>query len=146
MAKNKSKKQEEVMEETEVGATQEVKEVKKNKKLGKGINGSVVTLTEGVTGTVMEFDFNALPSGIQEKFGPFGLGHKLGDAAAGKSGQDAIDAINKVYDGLMKNDWSIRAPAAPKVTKAEINANLNAMSPDEKEAAMALLARLGLKI
>jgi len=32
----------------------------------------------------MTFDFNTLPKDIRVKFGPFGLGHKLGDSAAGR--------------------------------------------------------------
>jgi hypothetical protein len=85
---------------------------KKVKKLAKEIEGSVVKISvEG--GTPMEFDFTTLPKDIRVKFGPFGLGHKLGDAAAGKSGAEAEEAINKVWEGLMSGDWTTRAPAAP---------------------------------
>jgi hypothetical protein len=60
---------------------------KKAKKLEKVIEGSVVKIKEVVTGADMAFDFTKLPVDVQTKFGPFGLGHKLGDAAAGCSGQ-----------------------------------------------------------
>jgi hypothetical protein len=90
----------------------EITEVKKIKKLSKEIEGSVITISvEG--GSPMVFDFAALPKDIRAKLGPFGLSHKLGDAAAGKSGAEAEEAINKVFEGLASGDWTTRAPAAP---------------------------------
>ena len=118
---------------------------KKVKRLSKGIEGTVLTITEGQTGTEMKFDFKDLPKAIQESFGPFGMSHKLGDAAAGKKGQDAVDAINKVWEGLMAGNLTVRAPAAPKITKKSILDKFNEM-PDGKEKATAegLLKKLGL--
>lgn len=118
---------------------------KKRKKLGKVIEGSIVTITEGITGSVLKFDFNTLPAAIQTNFGPFGLGHKLGDAAAGRKGQEAVDAINKVWEGLVKGDWTIRMPASEKVSKRSILEKYNEM-PEGKEKSLAqgLLQKLGL--
>jgi hypothetical protein len=154
---NKSKQEEapmeteglpEATETTDVTGTDAPKEEKKEKikKLSKDINGTVVTIVEGVTGTSLAFDFSTLSDEIQAKLGPFGLGHKLGDAAAGKSGQEAINAINKVFDGLKANDWSVRAPAAEKITKSDINKRLEGLSEDEQAAAKALFERLGIKM
>ena len=122
------------------------REVKMAKKLSKEISGSIITIKEVVTGTEMVFNFMDLPTGIQDKFGPFGLGHKLGDAAAGKSGQDAVNAINKVWKGLIANDWSVRAPAGEKITKKSVLEKVSALSPAKQVAAKELLARLGLKL
>lgn len=123
----------------------EVTEVKKTKKLAKEIEGSIVKISvEG--GAPMEFDFASLPKDIRVKFGPFGLGHKLGDAAAGKSGAEAEESITKVWEGLMAGDWTTRAPAAPKLTKKNIAENLGNMSEDEAAAAKALLEKLGIKL
>ncbi len=120
-------------------------EVKKTKKLAKEIEGSVVKITvEG--GAVMEFDFAALPKDIRVKLGPFGLSHKLGDAAAGKAGAEAEEAIKKVFEGLTSGDWTTRAPAAPKLTKKNIAENLGNLSEDEAAAAKALLEKLGIKL
>ena len=116
------------------------------KKLSKGIEGSVVTIKEMTTETEMAFNFNDLPQEIQEKFGPFGLGHKLGDAAAGKQGQEACDAINKVWTGLMDNNWSVRAPAAEKITKKGLLEKVDQLDPADQEAAVALLQKLGLSV
>jgi hypothetical protein len=119
----------------------------KKKKLVKEISGTVVKLTEGITGTVLTFDVSKLPAEIQGKLAPFGLGHKLGDAAAGKEGQEAIDSINKVFEGLMANDWTVRAPAGEKISKSEISTKFNAMPEGaEKEKTRAALAALGIAL
>lgn len=92
------------------------------------------------------FDFSELPEDIKTQFGPFGLGHKLGDSAAGKSGTEAEEAINRVWDGLMAGDWTVRAPAAPKVSIKEIAENFQNLSDAEQDTARTLLASLGLEI
>lgn len=117
---------------------------KRSKKLSKVIEGSVVTLTVDGFAPV-SYDFATLPEDIQAKFGPFGMGHKLGDSAAGKEGQDALDAIAKVFAGLESGDWTVRAPAAVKVSLSDIKANLANLSDAEREQAQALLASLGMK-
>jgi len=120
-------------------------EVKKTKKLAKEIEGAIVRITvEG--GSPLEFDFASLPKDIRVKFGPFGLGHKLGDAAAGKSGVEAEESITKVWEGLMSGDWTTRAPAAPKLTKKTIAENLGNLDEAGQAAARELLAKLGINI
>jgi hypothetical protein len=116
--------------------SEEVNEVagktKKTKKLSKLIEGNVLTITESITGTKMVFDAGKLPAAIQANLMPYGLSQKLGDAAAGREGQDAVDSINKVFDGLSKGDWTTRVPATEKITKKSILDAYNAM-PDGKE-------------
>ena len=131
-------------------ADEEQKAVKtKTKKLTKDLTtkeGSVIiTVADGEKGPV-SFDFKRLPAAVQEKFGPFGLGHKLGDAAAGRSGKDAEASILKVWEGLMKGDWSVRAPAAPKISVAEVSANFSKLDPKEQAVAKKLLEGLGITI
>jgi len=118
---------------------------KKTKKLVKTIEGTVLTISEAITGSIMKFDFAVLPQGIKDNLGPYGLSQKLGDAAAGREGQDAVDSIKKVWEGLSKGDWSTRAPAAEKITKKSILDKYEAM-PEGKEKAVAkgLLQKLGL--
>lgn len=120
-------------------------DVKKTKKLAKEIEGTIISITvQGGTKGTMLFDFSDLPADIQTKLGPFGLGHKLGDAAAGKEGADAEDSINKVYDGLVGGDWSVRAPAQPKISLSALAANFKNLSPEEKEAALPILKALNI--
>jgi hypothetical protein len=124
----------------------------KKKKLAKSINGTVITIVEAVSNTTLTFDFAKLPKTIQENLGPFGLGHKLGDAAAGKEGKEAVDSINKVAEGLMKGDWSVRAPAAEKISKNDLAALYAAMPEGtatekaQKVVFKGLLEKLGVKI
>ena len=105
----------------------------------------IITVSDGVKGA-QEFIFNQLPDKIRKLFGPFGLGHKLGDAAAGRAGKDAESAIVKVWEGLMKGDWSVRAPAAPKISVAEVSANFAKLSKAEQVTAKKLLEGLGITI
>ena len=124
---------------------------KKVKKLAKGIEGTVVTIVEASTGTNMKFDAATLPKEIQAKLMPYGLSQKLGDAAAGKSGKEAVDSIDKVWEGLMKNDWTTRAPAAEKINKKDVLEKFAGLDPKAKAAlagnpaTKAILEALGVK-
>jgi hypothetical protein len=118
---------------------------KRTKKLSKVIEGNVLTITEGITGTVLKFDAGELPAAIQANLMPYGLSQKIGDAAAGREGQEAVDAMKKVYDGLSKGDWSTRVPAAEKITKKSIVEKVEAMTdPAEKQKYTDLLKKIGL--
>jgi len=105
----------------------------------------IIKVSDGVKGA-QEYVFGQLPDKIRKLFGPFGLGHKLGDAAAGRSGKDAESAIGKVWEGLMKGDWSVRAPAAPKISVTEVKANFDKLSEAEQKTAKKLLEGLGITI
>ncbi|MCK5015672.1 MAG: hypothetical protein KAS32_01255 [Candidatus Peribacteraceae bacterium] len=117
------------------------------KKMIKRIKGTVVAIEvlDGKLG-IVDYDFASLPADIQEKLGPFGLNHKLGDSAAGKTGIEAEESIQKVFEGLRNNDWSVRAPAAPKVSTKTIATNLSSLSEKEQNAAIEVLQRLGINI
>lgn len=133
-------------EETTTAETTEGAEVtKRAKKCVKAIEGTVVKI-QVLGQDEIVVDFASLPEGIQEKLGPFGLGHKLGDAAAGREGTEAVEAINKVVAGLRAGDWSVRAPAQPKITMNELRENLAKMSEAEQEIARKLLASMNLPI
>ena len=117
---------------------------KKARKLLKTIEGTSLALEIPVLGETLTYTFDQFNDDIQQKLGMYGLSQKLGDAAAGKEGEEARDAIIKVADGLITGDWTIRAPAAPKVTKKEIASNLANMSDEEQAASRELLAKLGI--
>ena len=104
-----------------------------------------ITVADGSEGT-MVFDFNEYPQEIKTQLGPFGLGHKLGDSAAGKAGAEAEEAIKATHQGLMEGKWTVRVPAAPKVSTKEITENFSKLSPKEQKTAQALLESLGIKI
>ena len=112
------------------------------RKLEKTIDGSIVKVKELETGESREYNFAELPKDIQDKFGPFGLAHKIGDAAAGKSGNVALEAMDKVWEGLVQGNWAVRAPAAPKYSKKQLLENLEKLSPKEQSVARSLLEKL----
>ena len=120
---------------------------KSKRKLTKEVydKGVKITVLGGEQGE-MDFHFAAYPADVQTKFGPFGQGHKLGDAAAGRSGKDAEDAILKVHEGLKAGDWSTRAPAVPKVKVTDLIAGYMNMTEKEKKVAAPLLAALGIEL
>lgn len=122
-------------------------EKKDRKRLDKEIQGHkvIIAVVGGEKGKV-EYDFDSLPVEIKDKFGPFGLASKLGDAAAGRSGKDAEEAINKVWEGLKKNDWSVRAPAQPKVTGKELADNISKLPEEMQAKAREVLKALGIKL
>ena len=129
----------------DVKAPKATEEKKKKKKLSKVVEGSVITIVEAVTGTTLKFDVNTLPEAIQTNLKYHGASQKLGDAAAGREGQEAINAINKVWEGLAKGDWSVRAPAAEKVSIKDLAGKVAAMADGkDKKMAEELLRKLGI--
>jgi hypothetical protein len=116
------------------------------KRMTKVLDGTVLKIQELESNTALAFDFAKLPPDIQSKFGPFGLSHRIGDAAAGKKGKEAVDAMNKVWDGLVAGNWTVRAPAGEKLTKKGLTDKIDQMNPKEQAAAKALLAKLGLSL
>ena len=131
---------------SEQEGTEEVTASKRPRKLLKEIEGTSISLNVVSVDTKLEFSLDQFSDDIQQKLSMYGISQKLGDAAAGKDGQEAVDAIQKVADGLIAGDWTIRAPAAAKVTKAQINDNLANMSDKEQVAAKALLEKLGINV
>ena len=121
---------------------------KRPRRLMKTITGSVVAIevVGGKKGKV-DYDFKKLPPKIQEAFGPFGLSHRLGDSAAGKAGEEAEEAIDKVWSGLMNGEWTVRAPAAGKVNGLKkAQSEFSALTPEQKKAVAASFDKLGIKI
>jgi hypothetical protein len=71
-----------------------------------------INLPETVTfkraGEDRTFDIAGLPSDIIEELVIHGLTQKIGDAAAGKSGDDAAAAMQKVHDALVAGNWGVK--------------------------------------
>ena len=124
-------------------------EKKRPKKLSKDLAskpGKVIITVEGGKAGAREYSPDDLPDKIQDLLPAFAVGHKLGDSAAGRSGVDAEAAIQKTWDGMMKGEWTVRVPAAPKISVTEIAANMAKLSPAEQKTAKALLKGLGITI
>jgi hypothetical protein len=116
------------------------------KKLSKVIEGNIITITEGSTEKKLSFDISKLNADIKAHLSMHGLSQKLGDAAAGKEGDKAVESINIVWEGLVKGDWTVRAPAGEKISKKSITEKLEGLSEKEQKTARDLLAKLGMKL
>jgi len=116
------------------------------KRMTKVIEGTILKIKEIESNQDRSYDFAKLPPDIQTKFGPFGLSHRIGDAAAGKKGKEAVDAMDKVWKGLVDGNWTVRAPAGEKLTKKGLTDKIDQMNPKEQAAAKALLEKLGLSL
>jgi len=118
----------------------------KVKKLTKAFEGDVLNITEGTTGEVLSFDINDLSDDMIFLLAKHGLSQKIGDACAAKDvvGELAIEAMTKVWNGLVAGNFTVRQPAAPKGRKA-LEQKLAAIPEGvDKEEAVALLRKLGL--
>lgn len=122
-------------------------ESKRPRKVKKTVEKDCVKI-EVLGGTKGEvtFSLSELPPAVLEQLPAFGLGHKLGDAAAGCSGTEAEEAIQSTWDAMVKGEWSVRQPAQPKVTISSIKAGLENLSPAERAQAEATLKALGIAL
>ncbi len=121
----------------------------KARKLSRAVDyeNGVVTFTVLATGATLTCAVNDLPAEIQAKLLPLAINHRIGDAAAGRDGDEAFDSMTKVWEALKSGDFSVRASAGPKMpTKTQINEAMNNLSPKEQAAAQALLAKLGVAV
>ena len=122
---------------------------KRETKMSKEFPDDYATITITITGGVrggMTFNPKDYPEAIQAKFPSFGLGHKLGDATSGKSGTEAEDAIMRVHEAMLNGEWAVKGVAAPRVSLKEISNNVNKLSGEAREAAIAALAAVGITI
>jgi hypothetical protein len=108
--------------------------------------GKVIIKVLGGSGKDLIFDPADLNEDVRGKLIPFGLGHKLGDSAAGREGMDAEEAILKVWEGLVSGDWTVRAPAQPKISLKELAANFQNLPDELRPQALEMFAQLGIKI
>ena len=109
-------------------------------------DNGVVSVKVIATGQELVCDSNQLPAEIKGKLIPLALSHRIGDSAAGREGEEAFDAMTKVWEGLMAGNFTIRQPAAKGLSKKEIQEKLSSLSGKEASAAAALLEKLGITL
>ena len=97
-------------------------------------------------GSEVVCDTTKLPAEIKSKLIPLAISHRIGDAAAGRDGKDAFESMSKVWDGLMKGNFTIRTAAKKGVSKADIKAKLDSLKGKEATAAAELLEKLGITL
>jgi hypothetical protein len=138
---SKQKLEETVAEIATVEAIATVEEAKRPRKVKKTVEKDCVKI-EVLGG----FPLSELPAAVLEQLPAFGLGHKLGDSAAGCTGSEAEESIQATWDAMIKGEWSVRQPSQPKVTISSIKAGLENLSPEERAAAEATLKALGISL
>ena len=123
---------------------------KKAKRLNKNVDMEKGVLTIEVIGGkkgTMTFDPKQIKQqNVLDYLPVMALNHILGDAAAGRSGEDAEKAIIAKWEGFLKGDLTVRTPAQPKVAVNSVLENFSKLSAAEKKAAMPLLKALGITI
>lgn len=104
----------------------------------------VVTITVLSTGQAVVANAAELPKEIAAKLVPLALNHRLGDAAAGKDGEEAFEAISKVWEGLKAGNFTIRTPAQKGLTKSDLKDKLAGLKGDDAKNAAELLKKMGI--
>jgi len=119
---------------------------KKVKKVAKVVDGFTLTVTTA-EGDVLVYDASTLSQAIKDNLLMHGLSQKIGDCFAGKEAAEGKAQAEKTFEALVKGEWSIRVPAAEKITKKDVLAAYEGLSDEEKEIAkkLGLLAKLGIK-
>ena len=72
------------------------------------------------SGHEMTFDLLGLSATILADLVEHGLTQKVGDAAAGKTGDEAKAKMQMTYDALRAGNWGVRKAAGPRKTKDEL--------------------------
>lgn len=122
-------------------------ESKRSRKLQKEVDydGGVVKITVLSVNKTLECSVADLPKDIVKKLVPLAINHRIGDAAAGRDGDEAFESMEKVWNALKAGDFSVKAPAGAKLpSKKAISENLSNLSEAEQKKARALLEKIGL--
>ena len=106
----------------------------------------IVTFTIKSSGETLVCDVSQLPTEIFRKLVPLAVNHRVGDAAAGREDDAALESMKKVWEGLCAGNFTIRQPAAPAISKNDIKEKLSGLSGKEASAAKALLEKLGIAL
>jgi hypothetical protein len=104
-----------------------------------------VCVKEVSTGQETVYHVADLPANVQAKLATFGLGHKIVDSVSGKSGEEAINAMAKIWEQLKAGNWKAYVPKET-ISKKSIVDKLANMSPEDREAAKTQLRNLGISI
>ena len=125
----------------------EATESKRTRKLQKEIDyeGGVVSITVISSNQTLKCDVKDLPKDIIIKLVPLALNHRIGDAAAGRDGEEAFESMEKVWKALVAGDFTVKAPPGSKLpSKKELSANIGNLPKAEQDKARALLAKIGV--
>ena len=116
------------------------------KKLDKRVDDNGVNITVVSIGEGGYYNVDELSDDIKRRLMIHGLSQVLGDAAAGRDGQDAKEAIERRWETLKSGEWTAKRAAAPKLSKAELERRLAGLEDDERQAIIDALAKVGISL
>lgn len=121
---------------------------KRSRRLEKTVDyeNGTVKFTVVSTGQDLVCDTKLLPAEIKAKLIPLAISHRIGDAAAGADGVEALTQMQKVWEGLCAGNFTIRTPAKKGLDVAAIKTLIQTLSGKEATAAAALFEKLGIKL
>jgi hypothetical protein len=120
----------------------------RTKRLNKVVNYETGEVKVSVIATGQELVCNVseLNAEMCKKLVPLALSHRIGDAAAGKEGDEAFQAMTKVWEGLKAGNFTIRVAAVPGLKASDIKEKLAGLTGKDAAMAAALLEKLGIKL
>ncbi len=134
----------------EAVAESPVEESKRPRKLIKTTSKESMSVSIEVVGFdsgPVEYPLTELNGDIVDSLALHGLSQKLGDAAAGKEGADALSSITETWENLKEGKFrGERASGERMPSKKSMLATLATLSEEEQEAGKAALARLGITL
>ena len=91
-------------------------------------------------------DVAELPKEILQKLIPLAISHRIGDAAAGRDGDEALASMTKVWEGLKAGDFTIRKAAKKGITKEDLSERMAALSGKDATVAAEIMKKLGIEL
>lgn len=121
-------------------------ETKRAKKVSKVVDGNVLKIV--AAGEEKVYDSSVFSDAIKHNLMMHGLSQKLGDCFAGKETDEGVALADKTYEALVKGEWTMRMPAAEKITKKQVVEAFANLSEDELAIAksLGLLEKFGIKL
>lgn len=122
---------------------------KRVKKISKRIgDDGVLTITEATTGRSLTMDINTLSDEIKLLARNHGILQKVGDAAAGSSGDEAVAAMSEVIENLKAGAWNnaTHGPSGPRFSKKDIQEKMATLPADKAAELADLFKKMGITL
>jgi hypothetical protein len=120
------------------------------RKLKSQISGSSIILTvtmgEGLSPLVVEYDASNLSPDMRERLATYGACARLLGSVAGHDGKDAVEAIGRAWQELQDGAWKPRQSKKDKIAVTDLEARINQLPADEQDAARKLFGKLSVSL
>lgn len=107
---------------------------KRNRKIKSEINLNSIKLSivmgEGIEPSRLEFNTADLPQESREVLMSYGATTRLVNAASGKEGHEAVEAVNTAWHELLQGKWSPRKPAEQTISVSALKKAVDSLPSD----------------